>query len=109
MGIVFLALAFTWAFGSNSRAVHFLLLVVRVLSVVGPLLFEWNDNRQQAKRNEERVAEFERRIPELAKKYPIIGPNHPSEPHSGLWLTREELVREIKRTWPQSEYAYPYA
>lgn len=71
-GIVLLGFAFAWAFGSNSRLVHALFIACGLLLVVGPLLFVWNDHRNQARLYEERVTEFERKIPEFAKKYPQV-------------------------------------
>ena len=69
-GVALLGLAFAWAFGSNSRIVHWLFVASGSALLVAPIGFDWYTDRHTAKLYESRVAAFERRIPELAKQYP---------------------------------------
>ena len=69
-GIVLLGTALAWAFGSNSRFIHSLFAVLGFALSVGPLAYHWYSYRATSKKYQERVAEFERKIPELASSYP---------------------------------------
>jgi len=69
-GVALLGVAFAWAFGSNSRIVHWLFVVSGSAVLVAPTGFDWYTDRHTAKFYESQVAAFERRIPELAKQHP---------------------------------------
>ncbi len=71
-GAVFLGLAFGWALGSNSRLVHVSFVAVGLILGIGPALRDWYDHRSEVKKYRASVAEFERRIPDLAKQYPAF-------------------------------------
>jgi hypothetical protein len=62
--------ASAWAFGSNSRIVHWLVVASGSALLVAPVGFNWYTNRHTARFYESQVAAFERRIPELAKQHP---------------------------------------
>jgi len=68
-GIMILGAAFAWAFGSDSRFIHSLFAVFDFALLVGPLAYDWYSYRATSKKYQERVAEFERRIPEFARDY----------------------------------------
>jgi hypothetical protein len=70
-GISLLGLALAWAFGSDSRAVHWLFLSVGVLLACGTLGLFWLTHESEIDLYTSKVAAFEQRIPELAKKYPV--------------------------------------
>ncbi len=71
IGILLLGLALAWAFGSDSRVVHWLFLSLGVLltclTLGGAGYLYQSDTNQYA----QKVAAFEQRIPELAKEYPL--------------------------------------
>jgi hypothetical protein len=69
-GVTLLGVAFAWAFGSNSRIVHWLFVVSGSALLVGPAGFDWYTDRHTTKFYESQVAAFERRIPELADQHP---------------------------------------
>lgn len=69
-GVALLGVAFAWAFGSNSRFVHLLFAVFGLALLAGPLAFHWYSYRISTNKYQEQVAEFERKIPELASRYP---------------------------------------
>jgi hypothetical protein len=69
-GVALLGAAFAWAFGSNSRIVHWLFVASGSALLVAPIGFDWYTNRHTAEFYERQVAAFEGRIPELAKQYP---------------------------------------
>jgi hypothetical protein len=69
-GVALLGVAFAWAFGSNSRIVHWLFVVLGSALLVAPIGFDWSTDRHTIKFYESQVAAFERRIPELAKQHP---------------------------------------
>jgi hypothetical protein len=69
-GIMILGAAFAWAFGSDSRFIHSLFAVLGFALLVGPLAYDWYSYRATSKKYRERVADFERKIPELATSYP---------------------------------------
>ena len=70
-GILLLGLALAWAFGSDSRIVHWLFLTVGALltclTVGGAAYLYQSDANLYA----QKVAAFEQRMPELAKKHPL--------------------------------------
>jgi len=68
-GALLLGLAFAWALGSNSRFVHVSFVAVGLILGIGPALRDWYDHHSEMKKYHESVAEFERRIPDLAKRY----------------------------------------
>jgi hypothetical protein len=72
LGIILLGVAFTWAIGSDSRLVHSLLLACGLLIVIGSLLYDWHAHREQARAYQDNVAEFERSIPDLSTRYPLL-------------------------------------
>lgn len=49
VGIIFIGVAIAWAFGSNSRLVHALFIVCGLLLATVPILFEWNEHRENSK------------------------------------------------------------
>lgn len=71
VGILLLGSALAWAFGSDSRVVHWLFLSLGVLltclTVGGTAYLYQSDASLYA----QKVAAFEQRIPELAKEYPL--------------------------------------
>jgi hypothetical protein len=71
-GGVLLGLAFAWALGSNNRLVHLSFVAVGLILGIGPALRDWYDHRSETRKYRESVAEFERRIPDLAKQYPAF-------------------------------------
>jgi hypothetical protein len=71
LGIILLGVAFAWAFGSDSRVVHSLFLACGLLIVIGTLMYDWHVHREKARLYRDQVAEFERKIPDFAKSYPV--------------------------------------
>lgn len=69
-GAVLLGLAFAWAFGSNSRIVHWLFVGLGSALLLGPVGFDRYSLHQAGKDYADEIAAFEHRIPELAKEYP---------------------------------------
>ena len=70
VGAVFLGMAVAWAFGSNSRTVHWLFFASGFLVLVAPLVAAWVDHRIATKTYEGKIAAFESRIPELSNQHP---------------------------------------
>ena len=70
VGIVLLGVAFAWALGSDSLLVHSLFIVAGLSLATGPVLWDWQKYRAEAKSYHASVAYFESRIPELATQYP---------------------------------------
>lgn len=71
IGILLLGLALAWAFGSDSRVVHWLFLSVGVLLACGTVGLAWLIHQSDTNQYAQKVAAFEQRIPELAKEYPL--------------------------------------
>ncbi len=94
-GIALLGMAFAWAFGSDSRPVHWLFVVAGTVLAFAPLALQWHERREAAKQYQSNVATFERDIPKLAKQYPILDHNDISKVPSGIRLTREDLFHEF--------------
>jgi hypothetical protein len=69
-GVALLGVAFAWAFGSNSRIVHWLFVASGSALLAAPIGFDWYTYRHTAKLYENQVAAFESRIPEFAKQHP---------------------------------------
>jgi hypothetical protein len=72
LGIILLGVAFAWAFGSDSRSVHRLFLACGLLIVIGSLVYDCHAHREQARAYQDQVAEFEREIPEIAERDPLL-------------------------------------
>jgi hypothetical protein len=72
LGIVLLGVAFAWAFGSDSRVEHFLFLVCGLLIVIATLIHDWREHLVQSRRYRDEVTEFESRVPNFAKSYPLL-------------------------------------
>lgn len=79
-GIVLLGLAFAWAVGSDRRIVHYVFVFCGVISAGGPLLRDWYIYRAQRRIYSQQVADFQRKIPELVKEYPVAA--WPGDLHS---------------------------
>jgi len=71
VGILLLGLALAWAFGSDSRVVHWLFLCLGVFLVCWTVGFARLRYHNDANLYAQKVAAFEQRIPELAKEYPL--------------------------------------
>ncbi|HVO61415.1 MAG TPA: hypothetical protein VMT53_10805 [Terriglobales bacterium] len=71
VGILLLGLALAWAFGSDSRVVHWLFLSFGVLLACGTVGLAWYVHQRDTNLYAKEVAAFEQRIPELAKEYPL--------------------------------------
>jgi hypothetical protein len=71
VGILLLGLALAWAFGSDSRVVHWLFLSVGVFLACGTVGLAWLIHQRDTNIYAQKVAAFEQRIPELAKEYPL--------------------------------------
>lgn len=71
VGIFLLGLAFGWAVGSDSRVFHWLFLSIGIVIACAPICFSWYDHRRETNLYAWKVADFEQRIPELAKEYPL--------------------------------------
>jgi uncharacterized membrane protein YqjE len=71
VGILLLGLALAWAFGSDSRVVHWLFLSLGVLLACGTVGLGWYVHQSDTDLYAQKVAAFEQRIPELAKEYPL--------------------------------------
>jgi|ERR1019366_4650882 hypothetical protein len=71
VGTLLLGLALAWAFGSDSRVVHWLFLSLGVLLACGTVGLAWLIHQRDTNLYAQKVAAFEQRIPELAKKYPL--------------------------------------
>ena len=69
IGIALLGAAFAWAFGSDSRLVHWVVTALGSALLLAPVCYEWYEYRDKVKYYERKVVAFEREIPELAKKY----------------------------------------
>jgi hypothetical protein len=72
LGIILLGIAFTWAFGSGSRAVHRLVLACGLFIVFGSLGYAWEAHREKTTLYRDEIAQFEREIPDLAKMYHLL-------------------------------------
>jgi hypothetical protein len=70
VGIVLLGLAFAWLFGSNNPLAHSVLIVAGLSLTATPLWRDWHEYREERRSYFASVADFETRIPELAKRYP---------------------------------------
>jgi hypothetical protein len=70
-GILLFGFAFAWAFGSDSRVVHWLFLSVGVLLACGTAGLAWYIHQKETNLYAQKVAAFEQRIPVLAEKYPL--------------------------------------
>lgn len=71
-GILLLGLAFAWAFGSDSRGVHWSFVVVGIVLVLGvSILIPWCTSKLEARHYGGKVARFENKMPELARRYPL--------------------------------------
>src|ERR1019366_5853447 len=71
VGTLLLSLALAWAFGSDSRVVHWLFLSLGVLLACGTVGLGWYFHQSDTNLYARKVAAFEHRIPELAKEYPL--------------------------------------
>src|ERR1035437_8926294 len=71
VGILLLGLALTWAFGSDSRVVHWLFLSLGALLACGTVGLAWLIHQSDTNLYAGQVAAFEQRISELAKEYPL--------------------------------------
>src|ERR1019366_4266745 len=71
VGILLLGLALAWAFGSDSRVVHWLFLSLGALLACGTVGLAWLIHQSDTNLYAQKVAAFEQRIPELAKEYPL--------------------------------------
>ena len=101
-GILLLGLAFAWVFGSDSRPVHWLFVVLGMALFIGPVGFDWYSAHDTAMAYARRVAVFERKLPKLAELYPLLDLRDPSQPPTPgpSWVTRQELARLIKGSLP---------
>jgi hypothetical protein len=96
LGIALLGMAFAWAFGSDSRPVHWLFVVAGTVLAFAPLVYQWYDQRGAAESYQSKVAAFESDIPALAKQYPILDPNDVDKVPTGIRLTREDLFHQFR-------------
>jgi hypothetical protein len=71
VGILLLGLALAWAFGSDSRVVHWLFLSLGLLLTCLTVGGAWYIHQSYSNLYAQKVAAFEQRIPELANKYPL--------------------------------------
>jgi hypothetical protein len=72
LGIILLGMAFTWAFGSGSRAMHRLFVGCGLSIVFGSLGYAWEAHREKTTLYRDEFAQFERGIPDLAKMYHLL-------------------------------------
>ena len=70
-GIALLGLALTWAFGSDERVVHWLFVIVGVALACLTAALTWRTYDLRAASYARAAAAFERRMPELARRYPL--------------------------------------
>lgn len=94
-GVVLIGIAFAWAFGSDNRLVHGAFLFCGLSLVICPMAYLWIDCHWQATRYSRRLEQFERKLPELAKLYPLPKTSHLDTTEAddrGLFdvLTRQE-------------------
>lgn len=99
-GIVLLGVAFAWALGSSNRIVHAMFITIGLFLVVAPFVFDWYAQRERAAAYQQEVADFEERIPEMARSYPIVDPQNLAAAPTGLMLSRAELAHQIKIKFP---------
>jgi hypothetical protein len=92
-GVVLLGLAFAWAFGSNSRAVHVLFIAAGVLLILIPMGFVYPPSSAYREAVEEQGSEAW-----AAASGALSDPSKCAAPPAGLLLTREELERAVKDT-----------
>jgi hypothetical protein len=71
-GIGFVGAALAWAIGSNSRIVHVAFVAVGLLLFCGGLISDWRDYRSEVRHYQRQVAEFEKKIPDLADCYSLL-------------------------------------
>ena len=71
VGVLLLGLALAWAFGSDSRVVHWLFLSLGLLLTCLTVGGAWYIHQSDTNLYAQKVAAFEQRIPELAKEYPL--------------------------------------
>src|SRR5271166_3815064 len=85
VGVLLLGLALAWAFGSDSRVVHWLFLSLGLLLTCLTVGGAWYIHQSDTNLYAQKVAAFEQRIPELAKEYPLhkvpAGPRLKNPPH----------------------------
>jgi hypothetical protein len=70
-GTALLGVAVTWAFGSDARVVHWLFVIAGIVLSCTTLALQWRVYHPEAQAYARKVADFERRMPELAKEYPL--------------------------------------
>ncbi len=88
VGIVLLGAAFAWMVGLNTRVVHWLFLGVGVVIVAGTVVLDGYFHHQSVKEYESGVADFERRLPDLAQKYPLLEIESMAQPASRTGAVR---------------------
>lgn len=69
VGILLLGSALAWAFGSDSRVVHWLFLSCGLLLTSGTVGLAWLVHQRDTNLYAQKVAAFEQRIPELAQEH----------------------------------------
>jgi hypothetical protein len=90
-GIAMLGTALAWILGLNSRVVHWLFLGVGIVVMTGTAATDAYLHHQSVKEYESEVATFERRLPDLAEKYPQLEVERMAQPES-----RDGAVRVYK-------------
>lgn len=88
VGIVLLGAALAWMLGLNSRVVHWLFLGTGLVIVVGTTALDGYLHHQSVKEYESGVADFERRLPDLAQKYPLLEVESKAQPVSRTGAVR---------------------
>lgn len=100
-GVFLIGLALAWAFGSESRAVHWLFVASGLALTIVPMALGWNSHRNSVKRYESQVTEFERKIPELRKRYPL--PPLPPPPKGSVPICSSDPLGGWRRVDAPSE------
>jgi len=104
-GIVLLGFAFAWALGSNNRLVHALFIAIGLILAIGPVFKDWYGQRNEMKEYRKSVADFEQRIPELAKHYPsYVGLASKGEGQDVKGLEDIRVDRAAAKSSPKSQH-----
>ena len=100
LGVTLLCLAFTWAVGSDSRAVHYAFLVVGLVVLLGPLVQHgaewWEQHRTPLAKD--LTEEWEDVTP--GEEWETVTPRDEArEGTVGWWLEHGDPVMELSTIW----------
>jgi len=97
-GLTLLGLAFAWAFGSASRILRLCLGLAGVFLMLYPVASGRIDRYQSQHEYNQKLGEFEKRLPEFAREHPDLSAGLVSKPITGL--PPGAVVVPVTRTVP---------